>query len=68
MHEDHFKYAKDPIRQRIYNERIKPNLKEDPYSVSLKIESIIQVMQHVSIFCVGTTFIDKLSLLLINEY
>ena len=34
MHEDHFKYSKDPIRQRIYNERIKPNIEEPPYNVS----------------------------------
>ena len=34
MHEDHFKYSKDPIRKRIYDERIKPNIDEPPYNVS----------------------------------
>lgn len=49
MHEDHFKYSKDPIRKRIYDERIKPNIDEPPYNVSFT--EIFQYRLHRSYGC-----------------
>ena len=38
MHEDMFKYSPDPVKQKIYKERIQPYIQEPIFQASLSIE------------------------------
>ena len=66
MHEDLFRYSKDPIMQRVWKERIEPYIDEPIYTVtkidnvatsyiSISTMNIIYIYINVQVFVLYTT-------------